>query len=468
MNPWLLLKTSLLIYQQEDYSLTRWWQWWQRNVFAVIKQPKVTLKVTQRIRLIIMFGFIIVLLFGIGLYVTNLLWLGFLLVLMGIFPSLLMILGIGVTWPLQILVERKRVEQIKQAIKLHSKLIKIGITGSYGKTSVKEILFEILDRYEYTLMSPDNFNTIGGLQRVLQHELSSKHQYFLCEMGAYQPGDIAELCELVKPQWGMITAVGPQHLERFGQIEAIARTKTEMARSVPGKKTVVNWDSPPLKTYVLEHALLDRVIRVSRENKEVECFISNVIMNREGISFTLVFEEKVWELKAPLFGSASVVNCALAAAMSISLGIPKKVIKAGLQQALPSPHRLEIKPLNKAVLLDNTYSSNFDSFMMLLEDIKKTEGKKVLVTPGIVELGEQESEYHQKMGAASALVFDEVILVGESLKTKSFHKGLQQRNFSGKITFIANNYTAYWDSVHELSCRFDWIVLENDLPERFS
>jgi UDP-N-acetylmuramoyl-tripeptide--D-alanyl-D-alanine ligase len=150
------------------------------------------------------------------------------------------------------------------------------------------------------------------------------------------------------------------------------------------------------------------------------------------------------------------------------LGVAEQVVSKSLSLAVPSSHRLEVTRLNKAALVDNTYSANMDSFLSMLEDMKLVQGKKALVTPGLVELGEKEAEYHRKLGEAVAGVFDEVVLVGKSTKTTAMSAGLETGLFKGKVTFIANNYEEYWRRVRVLAQEFDWVVLENDLPERYS
>jgi UDP-N-acetylmuramoyl-tripeptide--D-alanyl-D-alanine ligase len=469
MNPWLLLKTSLLIYQQEDYSLARWWQWWQKNMwtsFEVIKKP---LQVTNRMRLTVLLGllfwwFLIWFLFWFHLYIWMVLTLFSLLV----FPALLLVAGDLLFWPIETLTDYKRRQRIRRILSGNKELIVIGITGSYGKTSVKELLYGILDRHAYSLMTPDNFNTVGGIERGLRRELSVKHVFYICEMGAYGPGDIADLCELVKPSFGVLTAVGPQHLERFKTVGVIAKTKSELIKYVAGKRTVVNWDSMPLREYLMQERLDNKVVKVSKLNKEANYFIDQVKVDKNGIRFELVRGKQKLLLTSPLFGIASVYNCALAAASALELGVAEQVVSKSLSLALPSSHRLEVTRLNKASLVDNTYSANMDSFLSMLEDMKLVQGKKALVTPGLVELGEKEAEYHQKLGEAVAGVFDEVVLVGKSAKTTAIFTGLETGLFKGKTAFIANNYDEYWRRVRVLAQEFDWVVLENDLPERYS
>lgn len=469
MNPWLLLKTSLLIYQQEDYSLARWWQWWRKHLwtsFEVIKKP---LQVTNRMSLTVLLGllfwwFLIWFLFWFHLYI----WMGLTLFSLLVFPALLLVAGGLLFWPIEALTDYRRRQGIRGLLSGNKELKVIGITGSYGKTSLKELLFGILDRHAYSLMTPDNFNTVGGIERGLRHELSSKHAFYVCEMGAYGPGDIADLCELVKPSFGVLTAVGPQHLERFKSIEAIANTKSELVRYVAGKKTVVNWDSLPLRDYLIKEHLDTKVIKVSRLNREADYFIDQVRLDKNGIRFELVWGKRKLMLTSPLFGTASVYNCALAVASALELGVAEQVVSKSLSLALPSPHRLEVTRLNKAALVDNTYSANMDSFLSMLEDMKLVQEKKALVTPGLVELGEWEVEYHRKLGEAIAGVFDEVVLVGKSVKTKAILGGLETGLFKGKAVFIANTYDEYWQWVRALAQEFDWVVLENDLPERYS
>jgi UDP-N-acetylmuramoyl-tripeptide--D-alanyl-D-alanine ligase len=468
MNPLHLLTTSLLIYQQEDYSLSRWWKWWKAHPFITFQKPKVSLRLTDRIKLLLVLGLGLWLGFiSVALYVSLLLGI-FVGLLSFVFPAVFMVLGVLALTPFAHAIENKRRVFIQTELKQHPELTAIGITGSYGKTSVKDLLFQILDGYRYTLMTPENFNTPGGLARTVKHELSDKHRFFLCEMGAYYPGDIADLCSLVKPSWGVLTAVGPQHLERFGSIEMIAATKSELINAIAGKHTVINWDSKPLRDYVEKRNLIDRVVRVSRRDPTVEYFIEQVEMGEAGISFALRHQNKIYDFSTPLFGTASLYNSALATSTALAIGVPTIHIEAGLKAALPSPHRLELSTLHQATLVDNTYSGNVDSFLTMIEDLKQVKGKKALVTPGLVELGQEEESLHRLLGQKAAEVYDAVVLVGESAKSMAIREGLRQARYPGDLQVIENNYTTYWAEVHRLAKLYDWVVLENDLPERYS
>ncbi|KKT85515.1 MAG: UDP-N-acetylmuramoyl-tripeptide-D-alanyl-D-alanine ligase [Candidatus Collierbacteria bacterium GW2011_GWA2_44_99] len=147
--------------------------------------------------------------------------------------------------------------------------------------------------------------------------------------------------------------------------------------------------------------------------------------------------------------------------MALMMKVPEKIISQQVGQITPSPHRLELKKINQATLIDNAFSSNEDGFTSLISDLSKLPGKKVLITPGIVELGLRTVEVHQRIGGLASKVFDKFILVGKSIRTLSLEQGIKKT-----VSFIPNS-TNLWPLIEELSQDYDWILIENDLPDNF-
>jgi UDP-N-acetylmuramoyl-tripeptide--D-alanyl-D-alanine ligase len=454
--------TSVLIYQQEDYLIGRWWRWWWAHPFRVIQSPRKSLQTTWRIRGIHGIGLVVLaasLLLGVGL--RNYWLLGVMLIL-GVFPGLLVGWAGIVLVPVDWFIRRQRERTIKQALSENRQITSIGITGSFGKSSVKEILFSILSGYHYTLMTPDTFNTLGGIFRVVKNELVASHRYFVCEMGAYGPGDIAYLAGVVKPNWGIITGVGPQHIERFGDIETIVKTKAEMIACLPHKRVVVNWDNAYLRDYIVKQNYQDRVWKVGFD-RHGDFVIKDLKLRNSMSTYSLVWKSKSIQIQLPLFGSVQVINSALAVAMAWLNQIPIKSIQMAIHTLEPMPHRLELKPWYRGTLIDNTYSSNVEGFIQILADMTRLKGKKALVTPGVVELGRKEKALHRRLGSLAAGVFDTVLLVGKTERTNALQYGLRQGQFSGITDYIA--VEEYWARIRALGATHDWILLENDLPD---
>lgn len=461
------LKLNLLIYQLEDYLLARWWWWYIKGGFKKQKGIRKQLIWTQRVKALTGLG----LFFWSGVTLWVLLTRGLeialgVMILVALLPELVMVLGSLILWPIVWVTEERKRNRVKRWFREQPKLTVVGVTGSYGKTSVKEMVFEIMDRVGMTAMTPENFNTLAGLDRVIRAELTSRYKYLVAEMGAYQPGDICRLAEITKPKWGIITAVGPQHLERFGSIENIAKTKLELGESVGPEHLIVNWDNQDIRERVTELGFEKKVIKVG-EREDTDYTIENCHYTKTGLTFRIRSQNQLYDFQSRLFGKVNAINFALAIALALELKISKAVILRAVLHFPPLPHRLALFTLGRAMIIDNTYSSNADGFRALINEMKDQKGRKALVTPGLVELGEAAIPYQKALGKPAAGVFEEVILVGNNKNTQALARGLAEGGFSGKLKFIGNNPKTYWQEINRLAATCEWVALENDVPDQY-
>jgi UDP-N-acetylmuramoyl-tripeptide--D-alanyl-D-alanine ligase len=213
----------------------------------------------------------------------------------------------------------------------------IGVTGSYGKTSVKYILTSILKQKYNTFMTPGNFNTLLGVQRSINEHLKSTDEIFVCEMGAKEVGKIKEICDLVKPKMGILTAVGPQHLETFGSLENIKKAKMELINSVPEDGLrVVNFENENAADAAKDTKCLKYGL-----NKNFDAYAYNIKMTDTGSSFDIHTKDlEIHDIKTKLIGKLNIINIVGAVAVAANLGLSEDEIKAGIRFLQPVPHRL--------------------------------------------------------------------------------------------------------------------------------
>lgn len=459
---------DLHVLQLEQYWVGRYIGWIFKNFFNFSKLEKTKLRETYKIKALMLayvislalVYFLVIRYIGlevaIGMFVVVCVWPVFLLSPIVFLVQLLEKL---------LLLVAKTIYRNK--LRRHKKLIKIGITGSFGKSSVKNFLCEILDDTSYCVKTPSSYNTVLGIMKVVQMEIMSKVRYFIVEMGAFKRGDITELCYMTEPEYGILTAVGRQHLERFGSIENIRRTKFELVDSISDKnKILVNWDNEVIAEWIEKNKRYEGVLKYSRKNKKADFYINRIKMNGRKTSFSVKYKGKKYKFRSRLFGSSNIENLVAAIGMSMMFGIKVSQIKKSVAEIKPAKNRLEIKKMGRAWVIDNTYSSNEEGFEKLTEDMRKMRGKKVLVTPGIVELGKETKSVHQILGKMAGEVFDEVVLVGESDRTRSLQVGIGRSKKKTKMWFL-ENFADYWSTVEKLSRKYKWIVLENDLPENY-
>ena len=304
---------------------------------------------------------------------------------------------------------RKKLEELKPTI--------VGITGSYGKTSVKHILGHILETQAATLITPGSINTGMGIARVVRERLGPHHRFFVCEMGAYGPGSIQRLTQLAAPNLAIITAIGHAHYERFKTLETVAKAKFELADAAVrrGGKVIVAGgvlrQSGP-RDFADRHP--ENVVAVGDETA-CGLRINAVEQTRGGIEAEVSWNGAFYALRAPLFGEHQVMNIALAFAAACELGVAPDQAVIALSSVSQISHRLEVKrQLRGSVVIDDAYNSNpvgFASALAILNLFRSDGGRRILVTPGMVELGEAHEEEHARIGSLAASYVDVLLPV---------------------------------------------------------
>ncbi len=347
----------------------------------------------------------------------------------------------------------------------------IGITGSFGKTSVKHILGHILELNAPTLFTPGSVNTLMGISRVIREDLKPDIRYFLVEMGAYGQGSIKKLCRLTPPRIGIVTALGEAHYERFKTLDSVARAKFELAEAVVsqnGGRMIVHEDVLE-QEYARDFVAKNRkAFLVCGRGFAADLIIGNVEQAAEGLTVSVKWQNQDHVLFAPLHGMAHANNMAVAFAAAVVCGIAPDRVVAAMRTVSQIPHRLEVKTdPSGAVIIDDAYNSNprgFDAALNLLTLLAaKKKFRRILVTPGIVELGEKNDEIHQMLGIRAAQNADVVIVV-RSDKIPAFAEGFRSCATGKEILFVPSFAEARaW--LNEKMTSSDVVLFENDLPD---
>jgi len=295
--------------------------------------------------------------------------------------------------------------------------IVIAITGSYGKTSIKHILGHVLETAGPTLITPGSVNTAMGIARTIRERLGPHHRYFVVEMGAYGIGSIERLCALTPPRIGIISAIGKAHYERFKSLDAVARAKFELAEAVRAHDGTVIVASDVMefagpREFVERHR--EMVVSVGVDDG-ADLVINTLRQEPEGIVAEISWRGQGYELHAPLFGLHQGKNIALAFAAACTLGVPPEDVVASLKSTPQIAHRLEVKRQGAGpVVIDDAYNSNpvgFASALALLDALRRPGGRRILVTPGMAELGSEHEAEHARIGRLAASHVDILVAV---------------------------------------------------------
>jgi UDP-N-acetylmuramoyl-tripeptide--D-alanyl-D-alanine ligase len=348
----------------------------------------------------------------------------------------------------------------------------IGVTGSFGKTSVKHILGHILEMAGPTLITPGSVNTPMGISRIIRERLDRQHRYFVVEMGAYGRGSIARLCRLAPPDLGVITAIGMAHYERFKSLDAVAETKLELAEAVIAREGAVIVAEQALETEVARAFAArhpDAVILCGKDSAAPARLVE-VKQERDGIVVDLVWQGTPYTLRAPLFGLHHGINVALAFAAACRLGLDPKMCDIALRSTPQVAHRLEVKRQPGGwTLVDDAYNSNpvgFAGALAVLGVLRGEGGRRILVTPGMVELGAAHEAEHARLGAIAADTVD-VLLPVRPDRIPSFVEGFRRAAAGrGEVVPCADLAAALAWVEANVKAK-DVVLLENDLPDLY-
>jgi len=341
----------------------------------------------------------------------------------------------------------------------------VGVTGSYGKTSTKYVVNTILSQKYNTLMTPESYNTPMGVVRTINEKLTCMHQLFVCEMGAKYVGDIKEITDIVNPTYGLVTAIGPQHLDTFKSLDNVRKTKLELVESLPDDGIAfVNWEDENIRN----SKITKKVVKYGL-SKEADYYATNIDITERGSSFDVVIPGKESiKIKTRLLGNLNILNIVGAVAIADKLGLTPDEIKMGAKYIRPVPHRLELKQNpNGSIIIDDAYNSNIKGAKMALEVLKSFEHKKrILITPGIVELGDKQSEINQEFGRKAAESCDFIILVGAA-QAVPIYNGIKEKHYPESKVFIAKNLQEALSKMNEILTKDSVVLLENDLPDNY-
>ncbi len=373
----------------------------------------------------------------------------------------------GLMQPLENAINRRYYHDARVRIRQMPRLQTIGITGSFGKTSTKTIVTKILAERFHVLMTPESYNTPMGITKVIRSSLTPVHEIFVAEMGAKQRGDIRELCNLVSPKFGILTAIGEQHLETFKTLENIKHTKHELIESLPADGIAfLNMDNEHIQGL----APLTQVKKVffGIDSAELHYSARNIRISSAGSSFDFHSpngKQAVFHTK--LLGRHNIYNILAASAVACELGIDVKTIASVVRTLIPVAHRLELKKTSQNItIIDDAFNSNPVGARSALEVLKGIEGKKkILISPGMVELGEREYEFNYEFGVQAATNCDYIILVGQQ-QTRPIQEALQTAGYESY--YAAKNLTDANQHLWTMVQSGDVVLYENDLPDTYN
>lgn len=477
-------ESTLHLLQLEGYDLGKYKKWLitnKKKVFGfekLLEQDKSPLVYTDRAKrlkrthqsLNMVFGIV---LFAIGYFFNNkvvfvIIYLAY--ALMYAFEPYLMNLSAKINEPKEKAINMDFYKSAQNKIESLENLIVVGITGSYGKTSTKFVTSTILKEKYRVQDTPSSYNTPMGLSKVINDELTDDKEIFIAEMGAYVKGEIKEVADLVQPDIGIITSIGPAHLESFGSIENIIKTKYEIIESLcKDGVAIFNYDDDNLKE-VAEVTDLKKIYYGFNNVDKLDIWAKDISVNCRGSKFTLVIKDVgEIECETKMLGRHNIGNILAGCAVGYILGLSLEEISLGISKIEPIEHRLNIiNPGTGVIIIDDGFNSNPSGAKAALEVISEFKtGRKFVVTPGMVELGELTYSENKKFGRLMGDVADFVFLIGKK-RTKPIYEGLKESGINMNQVFPVDSLAEATEIFGKLLLPGDVILFENDLPDNYN
>ncbi len=461
--------------QLEGYFISQY----NRHLFAHIRSPKLLfspqkvkkpLKYTSRVIrlytvlgvLALLFNLCVALIFAAPLTAVLHFPSSAFCIISVLLTSVWVLLAALICAPFEKMIASWYVNDAKKRLEARKDLKIVAITGSYGKTSTKFILSTILSEKYSVLTPPSSYNTTMGVVRVIRERLQPDDEVFICEMGSRHIGDIKQICDFVHPDNAIITSIGPQHLETFGSIEGVKKGKFELIEALPHNGIAVFASSNEHILDLYEKAACSKLTAGFNEADTVRA--ENISVGCSGSAFTLVAKNgECAECTTRLLGKHNISNILVAAAMALEMGLSLNEVSRGISKIQPVEHRLQIVSQKPVTVIDDAFNSSPNGASAALDVLGSFTGRRIIVTPGFVELGKDEDSYHVALGRKIKDNTDIAVLVGKK-RTEKIIEGLD--GFGGEI-HIVDSLNEATELLQKISVGGDVILFENDLPDNY-
>ena len=463
------------MFQQNSNRRDRFLLWLKDNPYPrLFGKSKVKFVMTKRMVRLTITATLVAVALTLAPWFFGVFWLSALIIL---FCPFVLCVADWLNSPIEKAINNWYIKDARRKLAAHKDLIVIGVTGSFGKTSTKNYLYRILSEKYNVLMTPGNYNTTLGVVRTIREKLEPFHEIFICEMGAKEVGDIAEICDLVHPTMGIVTAVGEMHLETFGSFENIQKTKFELIDALPVDGFgVINEESEGIATYkgVREDC---EIVRFGIDAHRVDVRVAGIEYTQSGMEFDVIDKQGALHLRTQLLGEANILDLTGAIVLAKHLGVSDRQIALAVSKIQPVEHRLSLSRRGSLTILDDAYNSNPTGAAMALGVLASMKlpqgGRRICVTPGFVEMGSRQFDACRELGALAARSCDILIIVNK-YNREAILEGAKsvipdsdrESSFEDRVLCVDTLAEAV-ASLTVLATPGSAILYENDLPDTF-
>ncbi|MDZ7683593.1 MAG: UDP-N-acetylmuramoyl-tripeptide--D-alanyl-D-alanine ligase [Fodinibius sp.] len=381
-------------------------------------------------------------------------------------PFFIFLAGL-ITKPYESYVHRYFIRMAQKKLARMPDLTVVAITGSYGKTSTKFMIRDLLSERHSVCSTPGSYNTPMGICKVINNDLEAYHQVLVLEMGARYEGNIDELCDIAEPDISVVTNVGIAHLETFGSQDAIARTKSSIVqRTKPNGTTILNADD---ERVMAMGDLRDDLNIVTAGLNSGDIRAGDIQYGPKGMQFEVTTGDDTRTFNMKILGAHNVQNMLLAVGVGKSLGLRLRTMGIAARRMQPVEHRLELKQQGDITVIDDAFNSNPVGAKNAVETLAEFKsGRQIIITPGMIELGELQDEKNREFGEQIGRAdLDLVILVGQN-QTRAIREGIKSTGFDMSKVIVERSLYDANRTMHNFAEEGDVVLYENDLPDSFN
>lgn len=384
-----------------------------------------------------------------------------------ILPFILILSNI-INKPIELLINRYYYKKAKKKLETYPSLYKIAITGSYGKTSTKDIINSILETKYNTLKTPASFNTLMGLSYTINNNKLKMLDFLILEMGAFRQNEIKQMTCLFKPNIRIITEIGPQHMSTFKTIDNIKKAKFEILSNINKNDIIIlNYENEYIRSCNLEEINNKNIYTYGINYGDV--IAKNIIYKENILEFDIYYKDDfILSVKTKQLSKSNIMNILSAfttifALNNLDYNISYDTFKKQIEDQKPSPHRMEYKKINNIHIYDDSYSSNIKGFINACEVLKMQKGKRIIITPGIVDGGKHDEILNKEISKHIINTFDYIYLINNK-SSKYIEKELKKENKEYKVF---NKFIDAYNQVLTFKETDIYLLIENDLPDSF-
>lgn len=467
-----LSTTLAYMLQNTEYQPLPYLRWfWRTQNFSRVMHRRTleNTRATRTIRLAVTLGalgyiaFALLFMFGAGLsYNPGAFWYGAAaLVAYPIVWAHILALGVGVGRVLVLAPrEKKNASQAAAIFQAHPGL-KIAIAGSYGKTSMKELLETVLREGKRVAATPGNMNVVSSHARFAR-SLGGDEEIVIVEFGEGRPGDVALFSRALRPTHGVITGIAPAHLDQYITLQAAAKDIFSLASYVPAEQVYVNAEPDAV------HGFLRPDFRIYSRTTTLGWHVQKVETGVDGTTFELVKGKRRLKLKSGLIGLHMVGPLAFVAAFSLQLGLTEAQVAKGIAKTKPFEHRMQPYAIGGATVIDDTYNGNLEGIRAGTELLAILKAKrKIYVTPGLVDQGKETAAIHQEVGALIAAAKPDVVVLMQNSVTKHIQAGLQTAGYGGEI-IVQDDPLHFYANLDSFVASGDVVLMQNDWTDNYA